>query len=211
MTPQHILLLDIDGLRRDVFERALERNELPNLARILGGKNGSHRLQIPMVSNAPSITFCCQASLFTGTHPKDHGIQGNQYFDRFGPDGRSPKFYAFDVGDTLQVDDAVFVFSHGLASQQLQVPTFYEEMADKGLRSVVVSNMYGRGADWIPPSLVHLGRFLKGKNIFGMTSEAFDRATIENAKKEIKTNGLPNILTVYLMGVDHDYPHQVDG
>ena len=32
--PKHILLLDIDGLRRDVFDRALERDEIPHIARI---------------------------------------------------------------------------------------------------------------------------------------------------------------------------------
>ncbi|NET74510.1 MAG: alkaline phosphatase family protein, partial [Sphaerospermopsis sp. SIO1G2] len=77
-TPKHILLLDIDGLRPDVFQQALERNDAPHLARILGGRAGAHRLQIPIVSNAPSITFCCQASLFTGKHPKEHGVPGNQ-------------------------------------------------------------------------------------------------------------------------------------
>ena len=203
-SPKHILLIDIDGLRPDVFQHALERDEIPNIARILGGRNGVHGLQIPIVSNAPSITFCCQASLFTGAHPKEHGVPGNQFFDRFGTDGKHPDFYAFDVGDTLEADDAVKVFTHGLASQRLQVPTFYEEMEEIGKHSVVVSNMYGQGAKWIPPSLVHLGRFLKGKNIFGMNSAEFDRATLNNTLQEIDENGLPDVLTVYFMGVDHD-------
>jgi hypothetical protein len=205
----HILLIDIDGLRPDVFSAALGERRIPNLARLLGGPKIERGVQIPVVAPAPSITFTSQASLFTGQHPTRHGIPGNQFFDRFGTRSEGvPRHYAFDVGDTLAADDAVLVFSQGLASQCLQVPTLYAQFAQRGRHSVVAGNMYARGADvWLKPSLVNLARFTKGGNLFGLTSEEFDRFTLDQVLDYLAAEGLPEILTVYFMGVDHESHH----
>ena len=86
--------LDIDGLRPDVFRAALEQNQLPNISRILGRKEErlSRGLVVPATAPAPSITFCSQACLFTGAHPQDHGIPGNQFFDRFGTNNNAIEY-----------------------------------------------------------------------------------------------------------------------
>jgi predicted AlkP superfamily pyrophosphatase or phosphodiesterase len=121
-----VLLIDIDGLRPDVFSAALGNGRLPNIERFLGGLQLAKGVQLPVLAPAPSITFCSQASLFTGAHPGQHGIPGNQFFDRFGSRNQGvPRHYAFDVGDTLAADDAVLVFTQGLASNCLCVPTLY--------------------------------------------------------------------------------------
>ena len=206
---QQILLIDIDGLRPDVFRKALDDGKIPVLANLLGGADLSRGLQVDALAPAPSITFCSQASLFTGAHPKEHGIPGNQFFDRFGDFNKGvPRHYAFDVGDTLAADDAVLVFTHGLASKSLRVPTMYEELAEQGYRSVVAGNMYANGADvWLKPSLIDIARFTKGGNLFGMSSADYDGEIIEETIEEIEQNGIPDILTVYLMGVDHESHH----
>jgi hypothetical protein len=208
MIPKHILLIDIDGLRADVFQAALEAGRIPNLARLLGATaDGFTRgIQIPVLSSAPSITFCAQACLFTGSHPKDHSIPGNQFFDRFGTSSKGvPCHFAFDVGETLAVDDAVRVFTSGLAANRLLVPTFYEKMATRGYTSVVAGNMYGKGADsWLKPSLLKLGRFVKGGNLFGMESLEYDTHVLEKLLTYLEENGLPNITTMYFLGLDHD-------
>lgn len=206
---KQILLIDIDGLRPDVFKQALNDGKIPVLAKLLGGQDLQRGLEVKALAPAPSITFASQASLFTGAHPKDHGIPGNQFFDRFGDFSKgTPRFYAFDVGDTLAADDAVLVFTHGLASNCLRVPTLYEKLAQKGYRSVVAGNMYANGADvWLKPSLIDIARFTKGGNLFGMSSSEYDGEIIEKAIKEIEKNGIPDILTIYLMGLDHESHH----
>ena len=40
-------------------------------------------LEIPALAPAPSITFTSQASLFTGTQPREHGVPGNQFTTNF--------------------------------------------------------------------------------------------------------------------------------
>jgi hypothetical protein len=204
-----LLLIDIDGLRPDVFLQALNSGQIPQMAKLVGGTTLENGVSIPALAPAPSITFASQASLFTGAHPSQHGIPGNQFFDRFGTHNDGvPRHYAFDVGDTLAADDAVRVFTDSLASDCLRVPTIYERFAERGWRSVVAGNMYARGADvWLKPSLVNIARFTKGGNLFGMSSAEYDGHILEKTLAEIDENGLPEVLTVYLMGLDHESHH----
>ncbi len=199
--PAQILWLDIDGLRPDVFAHALQAGDIPNLAGLLG----ADYLIKPVLAPAPSITFTSQASIFTGSHPGQHGIPGNQFFDRFGlQSNRTPRHYAFDVGDTLAADDAVRVFSEGLASQCLQTPTIYEILSEYGWQSVVVGHMYARGARWLRPSLTNLARFTKGGNLFGLSAAEYDRHLLKKALDYLENDGFPDLLTLYFMGVDHE-------
>lgn len=206
MTPKHILLLDLDGLRPDVFKAARRAGTIPNIARLFGGSHFDRSLTIENVAPAPSITFCSQACLFTGAHPSQHGIPGNQFFDRFGTTtNQTPSFYAFDVGDTLEVDDAVQVFTHNLAGGRLQTPTYYKRMKKHGLTSLVAGNMYGYDAtEWIKPLLSNIGRFTKGGSLFGLSSADYDGAIVDNVIDYLDSEGMPDILTVYFMGIDHD-------
>jgi hypothetical protein len=209
VTVEHVLLIDIDGLRSDVLETALHSGRAPHIARLLGGLGLERGLLYPLLAPAPSITFTSQASLFTGAHPGWHGIPGNQFLDRFGAhsDG-APRHYAFDVGDRLAVDDAVRVFTAGLASNCLLAPTLYEQALEHGLRARVVGHMYARGANqWIKPSLANLARFTKGGNLFGLEAADYDRYTLDQALDALQRDGLPDILTIYFMGVDHESHH----
>jgi hypothetical protein len=213
MEPTHLLLIDIDGLRQDVFQKALQENRIPHLARLLGGADVARGALIPALAPAPSITFCSQACLFTGTHPKEHGIPGNQFFDRFGThnDGR-PRHYAFDVGDTLSADDAVRVFTDALASNCLQAPTLYQHLAERGWRSVVSGNMYATGADtWLTPSLIDIARFTKGGNLFGLSSQEYDRRILQATLDHLNRQGMPEVLTIHFLGLDHESHHHGPG
>ena len=204
-----LLLIDIDGLRSDVFSSALENERIPHLASLVGGPGMEKGLQVSALAPAPSITFASQASLFTGAHPSQHGIPGNQFFDRFGTFSDDlPRYYAFDVGDTLAADDAVRVFTDGLASKCLQVPTLYHRFSNWAWRSVVAGNMYARGAQtWLKPSLVSIARFTKGGNLFGMSSKEYDRHILDQAIDFVRQEGLPEVLTIYFMGLDHESHH----
>jgi hypothetical protein len=214
MQPTHLIWIVIDGMRPDVLSDGLEARRLPNLARLLGGVEMERGLLFPLAATAPSITFTSQASLFTGAHPGQHGVPGNQFFDRFGRLSKGePRHFAFDVGDTLEVDDAIQVFRAGLASRCLQAPTIYEQL-DGGhgwgnwSRAAVIGHMYARGAQtWRPPPLLNLARFTKGGNLFGMDAGDFDRQNLEMALEELDRGGLPDVLTVYFMGLDHQSHH----
>jgi hypothetical protein len=145
--------------------------------------------------------------MFTGEHPARHGIMGNEFFDRFGTHSQGkPRHYAFDVGDTLAVDDAVQVFLTGLASNCLEAPTIYERLAGCGWAdSVVVGHMYARGAqEWLRPSLINLARFTKGGNLFGLSAPEFDGENLDRAQAYLSQHDLPRIFTMYFMGVDHE-------
>lgn len=203
-------MIDIDGLRRDVFLRALQTGEAPTLARLVGGAEARHGLHLEPVSTAPSITFCCQSSIFTGEHPERHGIVGNQFFDRFGTLTHGvPRFYAFDVGDTLAMDDAVAVFSgpSGLLNEILspEARTLYQRAAERGLTSVVAHNMVARGAThWLRPGVVNLARFMKGGWLISLSSEEFDGRMVDALRSHLQLSMPPDVLTAYFMGLDHE-------
>jgi hypothetical protein len=203
---ESFLLVDIDGLRPDVLSAGLEAGRLPNIARMLGGDGLERGLLMPLLAPAPSITFTSQACLVTGAHPDEHGIPGNQFFDRFGTHhGGLPRHYAFDVGDTLAADDAVRVFTEGLAAQCLLAPTFHQITSVRGMRSVSACHMYALDASlWLKPSLTRLARFTKGGNLFGLSAPEYDRHTLQKALDELAGSGMPDILTVYFMGLDHE-------
>ncbi|MBN2005845.1 MAG: alkaline phosphatase family protein [Anaerolineae bacterium] len=206
-TPTRMVLIIVDGLRRDVFLRALEGGELPHVARIVGGNHGDRACHVEAVSTAPSITFTAQASLITGQHPGAHGIPGNESFDRFGriSDGR-PRHFGFDVGDTLAADDAVAVFASGLASRFLrpETPTLFEIVGAHGLRSAVFYYMYARGADfWQPPNVLDIARFTKGRGVLGLEAGAYDAGMLRHVVRRLDGGERPDVLLAYFMGLDH--------
>ncbi len=201
--PDRLLVLDLDGLRQDVFTTALAEGLIPHLSRLLRGG-----LNLGAVSTAPSITFCAQTTIFTGAQPDQHNIPGNQFFDRFGNhSGGTPRFYAFDIGDTLALDDAVLVFSgEGLLNRLLpaSVPTLYERAAQHGLQSVVSHHMLSRGAEWLRPSLIDIARFTKGGGAISLTAAEYDGKMIERIFDFLDHHPAPEVLTAYCMGVDHE-------
>ncbi len=212
-SPTRLLVIDIDGLRQDVFHQALGAQMIPNLASLIGGAEAGFGCHIDPVSPAPSITFCAQSTIFTGREPCEHGIPGNQFFDRFGRrTGGIPRFYAFDVGDALAYDDAVLTFSGqtGLLGQTLDpcVPTLYESAGQMGWDSTVAYHMLSRGAGcWIRPGLVDIARLTRGGGLLGMSAEAYDREMLDRVLDHLRAGARPRILTVYFMGLDHVSHH----
>jgi len=204
---QRLIVIDVDGLRRDVFRTSLAAGDLPNVARIVGGREERSACHVDALSTAPSITFAAQASIFTGQHPGRHGIAGNESFDRLGRiSSGHPRHFGFDVGYTLAVDDAVRVFSAGLASQLLssETPTLYEIASANDMTSAVAYNMYARGADaWLPPDIVEIARFTKGKRVLGLEAGQYDSGMLDRLIAHLDAGNRPDLLTAYFMGLDH--------
>jgi hypothetical protein len=206
--PNRLVVVDLDGLRRDAFRGTLAAGGLPHVERIVGGRDGGTACHVDTLSTAPSITFAAQASIVTGQHPGAHAIPGNESFDRLGriSEGR-PRHFGFDVGYTLAVDDAVAVFTgDGLASQLLsrETPTLYEIASERGLTSTVAHHMYARGADaWLRPEIVDIARFTKGKGVLGLEAGAYDAEMIARSIAHLDAGNRPDLLTTYFMGLDH--------
>lgn len=211
MSVKRILILDIDGLRRDVFEQCLTDAAQPALQTLVG--DVAHRLSFDPLSTAPSITFCAQSSMFTGRHPADHGVIGNQFFDRFGRyEKRGPKFYAFDVGDLLAVEDALRIYQYedGLLGRiyPAGVTTLHEHVRARGKRSVTVHHMVGRGADvWVKPDLITIARAVKGGGLFGIEPSDFDSDMTDKAIALLNAGDRPDVLTLYFLGLDQHSHH----
>ena len=212
LIPSRLLIIDLDGLRQDVFSRALQDGSIPNLSRLVGDVHAANGAHLQVTSTAPSITFCAQTTIFTGLQPNQHGVAGNQFFDRFGETNHGkPRFYAFDVGDTLAVKDAVEVFvEDGLLSKVLnpQNLTLYELAAQHGMDALVAYHMLARGAKtWIRPSLLDIARFTKGGGLIGISAEAYDNSMLDKLLDAIQRDGPFQVITAYFMGLDH-HSHQ---
>jgi hypothetical protein len=206
-TPQRVIMLNIDGLRPDVFNQALRDEKIPHLASMVGGHAFSQGIQFDMVSTAPSITFCCQASIITGTHPREHGITGNQFFDRFGKISGQPRHYVYDIGGhRMAFGDTLAVFLNDLASKSINpaVPTLYEIAAQREVQSTTVFHMYGRGATtWIKPGIEDWRNFFTLNESLGISSEKYDEVMTENALQHLRAGHRPGILHLYYWGLDH--------
>jgi hypothetical protein len=199
-TPRRLVLLDIDGLRYDVFQSVLSTGRAPHLSRLVGGPDVAHGIQFEIVSTAPSVTYCCQASSFTGAHPRGHWIPGNMFFDRFGRlSGGRPRKFEFDFVD------APAVYLDGLAGQAInpEVDTIYETAAQRGLTSTVAFNMYAHGAQhWLKPSLDDWRSFVAfDQRGFG---ERYDDAMLADVFRHLQAGHRPDVLTLYFFGLDHE-------
>jgi hypothetical protein len=206
--PCRLVIIDLDGLRRDAFRETLAAGDLPHIERIVGEQDGQSACHVDALSTAPSITFAAQASIVTGRHPGAHAIPGNESFDRLGRISKGhPRHFGFDVGYTLAVDDAVAVFTGaGLASRLLshETPTLYEIASNRGLTSTVIHHMYARGADtWLRPEIVDIARFTKGKGVLGLEAGVYDAEMIDRSIAHLDAGNHPDVLTTYFMGLDH--------
>src|SRR5687768_7355706 len=77
------LIVALDGVDRDLLYEMLRGGELPGLARLLGGDSLRHaHLDRTVLASMPTMTFASWATIFTGVSPAEHGVTGNEYFDR---------------------------------------------------------------------------------------------------------------------------------
>lgn len=203
-----VVLLDIDGLKRDVLYNMLIDGKLPALERIFGEgawvRNG--------VTVFPSETLPAQTSLFTGLNIRRHGIVGNGWLDRT---GETAKLIDFSKADT-----AAMVFGYrlyGFPSLLLPVTderglvnramypgarTLYHALSDAGRTSHVIYNHISGGATrWIRPT--------RGDMVyFALTQKArvdyarLDRRTFTTTERAVRKFGMPDLLTIYFCGLD---------
>ena len=208
-----VVLVDIDGVRRDTFEDAYREGKLPNLGRILGDVGKGEEFSTSLwyenaTAVAPAVTMSGQASIFTGVIPARHGIPGNQWFDRS----------TDRIIDYFSATGAACVYgfllisvrecSGGFANRHLNVPTIYESATAAGKSSIAVFSQYWKGASHsVLPSIAELA-FIRGSTV---DYEKFDTFMMDRALEAIQRYGVPDLLTIYFTGADGIGHHQGTG
>lgn len=203
-----VLILALDGVGWDDLRAALDAGRMPHLAGLLGRDEGDgsfeRGLLVPMLTILPSATTPAWTSIFTGEPPAVTGVPGNEWFDR------ATMWYYAPVPVTVDTRaDAAKLFSDGLLSSRIRVPTVYER-AD--LRSHVAFHPVHRGADILSiPAATDMGS-LAGALAEGLATEATaqtpevfektDLSTVKEAIAAILSRGVPDLQTVYFPGID---------
>ena len=190
------VIIDVDGIRRDTFEQAYQDGRLPNFQRIF-----ARALWFDNASSVlPTVTMAAQASIFTGTQPARHGVPGNQWFDRSAGrliDYMTPGGLVCAYGVAVR---GAAGCSGGLGNGHLLAPTIYEAAAQAGLTSAVYFSEYWKGATRaVPPSITEMLGFLADGPV---DYRAFDSAMAGRAIADLKSRGLPSLVTLYFLGAD---------
>jgi predicted AlkP superfamily pyrophosphatase or phosphodiesterase len=207
-----ILIIAIDGMKRDVLYDLLEQGALPGLEKLLGGrvdgKLAHAYLDRSTIAPLPSVTLVGWGSIFSGEPPAESGIVGNEFFIR---EGR--RFVAPIPGSFEAKEPVLATYTDDYANDLLEVPTVYERLRRREPDvSVWVSvSQFYRGADrlLIGPRSALIDMFVaKARDIadgkaYSMYEER-DRSVLDVVADEVEDadNAVPAVLTVYASGTD---------
>ncbi len=220
-----VLIVAIDGMKRDVLYDLLHAGELPGLASLLGGGGGSAgfphaHFEQSMLAGLPSITIVGWSSIFTGAPPSLSGVSGNEFFIR-----EQRRLAAPIPGTFENVESTLATYTDDYVNRLLEVPTLYERLraADPGVSIWVSVNQFFRGADRL---LIAQRRAIVGKVYTSAKSTAVwqdfesyeerDQEVLDNVLDELADDDrpVPDVLTVYVSGTDsyaHVAPEGPDG
>ena len=207
---RRVILFAIDGVGDDAFREILSEGRIPELRALLGAADPQSELwdhawaPRGALSILPSTTFAAWTSVFTGSPVGETGVPGNEWYDR-----ASGQFLAPAPVSVSGYGDAVRVFSEGFMDDWIGgVPTLFER-AD--VRSYAVFVAQHRGADLlVQPDLSVLGEAMAAvaqgigndEAIDLEPYEALDRQAAAGALAALDEYGLPDLLAVYLPGID---------
>jgi predicted AlkP superfamily pyrophosphatase or phosphodiesterase len=117
-----LLIIGIDGMKRDVLYDLLNAGALPGLTALLGGRDADGfphaSLSRAMIAGLPSVTVVGWASIFSGAPPAANGIPGNEVFIR-----EERRFAAPIPGSFTDREPRRATNTDDYANDHLQVPT----------------------------------------------------------------------------------------
>lgn len=205
-----LLILAIDGVDRDLLYTMLELGELPELGALLGqtADGFPHAYFAPdVLTTLPSTTGVAWATFFTGVPPAEHGFMGNEFFVR-----ESREFAAPIPVSVHASAEALKVYTEGYANRFLEAPTIYESMRarEPGIEIWVSMSQFYAGADRFLMTRrsvlgVALEEMLSGhtsQNIPRTLWQDLDKADVAVVIDELRTERVPDVLTIYLFGTD---------
>jgi hypothetical protein len=216
-----LLILAIDGVERDLLYPMLERGELPGMALLLGGQLGRDfrhaHLDRRILATMPSSTMPAWATIFTGQPPSRHGVTGNEFFIRERRMMAAPAPVSFEDPSPV-----LAVYTEDFADYLLEAPTIYHHIraADPGVRIWVSMGQFHGGADRLlmarRAAMAEAFReFLDQAVAHGDARDVYaelDEEILEVVAEELDAagpGGLPDVLTIYLPGLDL-YAHHAD-
>ncbi len=204
-----VLVIAMDGVGAQEFRDAVRSGDMPNVSSLLGaevdraGGVYEHGLApVGVLSILPSTTYAAWTSVYTGTGVAQHGVAGNEWFDR-----ETMTFVAPAPVSLTDHEDAVRVYSDSLLHQWMAVPTLFER-AD--VRSYVTLAAQYRGADLLVRPDAESFAKLAASFAAGVadndtdweTYSALDQSAVEQTLQAIKEYGLADLQVVYFPGVD---------
>lgn len=211
-----LLVIAIDGIDRDLLYRMLRAGELPNLARLLGGRRAGGfphaHLDDRVLTTLPSNTFTAWAALFTGEVPARSGIPSNEFFIR-----ERGQFAAPGPVSTDDATPSMKSYSEDYADDLLTAPTIYQQIRarDPGVRIWVSMSQFHRGADRLLMARrsvladafrIFLDNTLTGKDDRDRMEvyAALDREVLATLAAAVgdPDQPVPDLLTLYLAGSD---------
>lgn len=137
---ESLLIVILDGWRRDIFEELLETRQLSGIQRII--EDGTKLDTI--ISNLPSVSIASHLSIITGSFIDQHQIPGHRWFDREHKKVRS--YFSLDVSKKITEDASPNVstafeyscYKHSISVQSIvnrgaKLKLFYPTMSGKRL------------------------------------------------------------------------------
>lgn len=208
---EHVLLLGVDGLRRDVFLDELNAGRLPGFSKLLGGfDDGEHPhayVHPRAIAPFPSVTAAGWTAIVTGRPASQNGVTGNEMLLR-----PSAKFVAPVPMSVADTGDLLATFHDQLFADFVTVPTLYQRLHEHGLTSWVATNHVHHGADRL--LLPGRGDLVQGlaqtlmSHVGAVADESaysqLDDGTFDTVIAELEQDGAkpPNVLMVYASGTD---------
>jgi type I phosphodiesterase/nucleotide pyrophosphatase len=210
------LILGFDGMKRDVLYELLATGQVPGLASLLGGRDGSHfphaYFDRTMLAPFPSVTIVGWAGIFSGAPPAVNGVTGNEIFIR------EERRMAAPIPGSFEAREPVLAtYTDGYANALVEVPTLYERLRERepDIAAWVSVSQFYRGADrlLIAPRSALIDMFYarvrdvadgKAYAVF----EERDQKVLDTVIDEIEDDDhpVPDVLTVYVSGTD-GYAH----
>ncbi len=215
-----ILLVAIDGVDRSLLYDELEGGRLPGLAALVGGQasNGElhhAHLDRTLLSTLPSTTMAAWATVMTGAPPAEHGVTGNEYFIREARQLAAPAPVTFS-----DPSPALRIYTDGYANALLAKQTVWQRLRERHPGAVIWSSMlpYYAGVDL----LLTARRTVLATAFEALLTAALDEhaaprpvyaeldtEAIDTVIDELEERTAPDVLAVYLPGIDL-YAHHAE-
>ena len=205
------IIIALDGVGHGAFESAIAAGRLECLERVFGellsdddrAVREHAYLAANVATTMPSTTMAAWATIFTGSPPGEHGIIGNEWFDR-----TTATYYAPAPVSVEGAAHTIRIYTEDLIGAQLGGDTLIERL---DLRAHVSLGQIHRGADVLTyPDGMDLtsvmGIFAAGvfspHGVMGEAYIALDEGSITPLLAAIEEHGLPDVQVVYFPGVD---------
>jgi arylsulfatase A-like enzyme len=115
------VLMFIDGVGNNSFEKRLAAGDLPNIRKYILDRGLRYQRAVTCM---PSITYAATATMLTGLSPGRHGIVGNCWFDRYSMRYQSYKFIkTYRTAENDLAGQTIFERLHDQLTVSVQVAT----------------------------------------------------------------------------------------